>query len=70
MNNPVGHPPHDKSADEELSASLAGHSHLSDDDDGSSAAPIADPSPEATDKDEASPVLEEIEDSPVRTENS
>jgi hypothetical protein len=70
MNDPAGPAPHDGSADEELSTSLTGHSELATHVDGSSAAPIADPSAEALGNIETSPVLEEIDDSPVRTDNS
>ncbi len=77
MNESTARPPHDDSADEELSASLAGHSSLPDHDhdhdhDHEGEAP-ATPEPSADDTevlDEDSPVLEEIDDSPVRTENS
>jgi hypothetical protein len=70
MSNSVERPLHDESADEELSTSLAGHSQLPDHEDDSSAASTEDLPSNALNQGEPSPVLEEIEDSPVRTKNS
>ncbi len=58
MSESVEHPTHDPSADEELSTSLEGHSDLPDDGDGTG-------SPE-----DGAAVLDEIDDSPVKTKNS
>jgi hypothetical protein len=57
MSNQDEKPVHDQSADEELSKSLAGHESLSEDGDSGS------------DSGEESP-LEQIDESPVRTDNS
>ncbi len=70
MNESVERPNRDEAADEELSDSLAGHSKLPVHGDDTSSAPVGTPAQEAVDADEDSPVLEEIEDSPVRTKNS
>ncbi|MFJ6003455.1 hypothetical protein [Arthrobacter sp. NPDC092385] len=69
MNDSV-EPAHGGSADEELSTSLAGHTRLPDRSGDSSAATADDSSTDGPVNDEASPVLEEIDDSPVRTDNS
>lgn len=55
-------PSHDESADGELSTSLAGHEALSEDGGTDRSIGVED--------DESSSPLEEIDDSPVRTENS
>ena len=60
MSESVEHPTHDPSADEELSTSLEGHSDLPDDGDGTGSSEDGD----------GAAVLEEIDDSPVRTKNS
>ncbi len=70
MNESVERPDHDESADEELAESLAGHSELPDHGDDTSSTPVETPAQKAVDGDEDSPVLDEIEDSPVRTKNS
>jgi hypothetical protein len=70
VNESAAQPLHDETADEELSTSLAGHSALPDAD-GEAPAPSDAPRAEDADLlDEDSPVLEEIDNSPVRTENS
>ena len=70
MNESAARPPHDETADEELSTSLAGHSTLPDADGDGPAPADAPPAEDTVVLDEDSPVLEEIDDSPVRTENS
>lgn len=68
MNESAERPNHDDSADQELSASLAGHGDLPKHDGGepTTRGDAAAPAAPADDAD----ALEEIEDSPVRTKNS
>ncbi|WP_104182268.1 hypothetical protein [Arthrobacter sp. B0490] len=68
MNASADHPNHDESADQELSASLAGHDDLPkhDGDEPTTPGDASAPAAPAEDGD----ALEEIEDSPVRTKNS
>jgi hypothetical protein len=70
VNDSAARPLHDETADEELSTSLAGHSALPDDAGEPPEPSDAPPADDADLLDEDSPVLEEIDNSPVRTENS
>ncbi|MHA7208370.1 hypothetical protein [Arthrobacter sp. MDT1-65] len=69
MNESAEHPSHDDSADQELSASLAGHGDLPKHDGDEPTTPDDASAPAAPADDDAD-ALEEIEDSPVRTKNS
>ncbi len=76
MSDSVEHPTHDPSADEELSSSLEGHSELPDGAESTTSASADEELSSSLEGHSALPdegessVLDQVDDSPVRTKNS